>query len=272
MKSPSEKIAVCTVATGPYIYFWKEQLVSWKNSKNPLHSLVFHIFTDQIEIVERFQVSNPEFEISLHAVPTYPWPEVTALRYEMYYSAKHALVENVILHIDADMLVKVNLVEYLIAAPKGRVSLVMHPGFYRPKTTKKFAFYMKNKKFLMRDLVSIVRKGGIGAWETDKVSSAYVERRRRKTYFCGGIWFAGNEEFHSLVKELTKVTRSDLDSSRSLPIWHDESYLNAWASKNEVRVESAALCYVNDYIQLSGLNPMVIAVTKDSKFLKDLDR
>jgi hypothetical protein len=145
----------------------------------------------------------------------------------------------------------------------GKVSLVSHPGFYRSKGFVLLKFYLLNPKYLARDLILKVKIGGMGSWETNKNSMAYVQRSERKNYVCGGIWFGPNRS----IKEMNEILafRVNQDESRNVMAkWHDESHLNNFATNSDVNVLSPELCFDPNYKNLVGLRELVRAVDKNA--------
>jgi hypothetical protein len=106
--------------------------------------------------------------------------------------------------------------------------------------------------------------GGLGSWEQNPDSTAFVDRSERNNYVCGGTWIATREEFINMVQELD--TQVAIDESRGvLATWHDESHLNKWASKNSHIILNPEFCYDASYPQLSKIIPVITAVDKKRK-------
>ena len=143
------------------------------------------------------------------------------------------------------------------------IYLVRHPGYFRGKFLNRLAYFTKRTSFIS-DLKMFFKIGGIGAWETSKLSTAYVPKLLRRRYFCGGFWFGSNNEFKKLVSDLDYQTDVDIQSNFGYPIWHDESHLNKWAVKNRGRFRQLdpSYCFDPNYANLKGLKPRVIAVSK----------
>ena len=60
------------------------------------------------------------------------------------------------------------------------VALVKHPGYFRPVGIEKLMFYVKNLKYFAKDFKTYIRFGGLGTWERNKESKAFVPRILRK--------------------------------------------------------------------------------------------
>jgi hypothetical protein len=104
--------------------------------------------------------------------------------------------------------------------------------------------------------------GGLGTWENRKKSSAYVPRRSRKVYVCGGFWLGKKSSFEKLVSKLDAETNIDL-ANGVVAKWHDESHLNKWASENACTVLEPSFCYDASYIWLKNLPEIIQAVRKN---------
>jgi hypothetical protein len=89
----------------------------------------------------------------------------------------------------------------------------------------------------------------------------------RKEYVCGGVWFGRQIEFRDIVKKIENLRFRDLDIRLGLPIWHDESYLNKWASENNFNLLSSSFCFNTEYPWIKHLKPVIIAVDKHSQLL-----
>jgi hypothetical protein len=169
------------------------------------------------------------------------------------------------MHIDADMLVLKNSIESISELIKiSEIGLVQHPGYWRSTMGKKSFFYFKNYKLLFKDALLFCKFGALGTWSKDKKSQAYVKRCKRKMYFCGGIWFGGVEVFKNFIEDLNSSV--EIDRSKDIvPVWHDESYLNKWATNNKFKILSPIFCYAMNYSHLKELRPVVLAVEKNAK-------
>ena len=144
------------------------------------------------------------------------------------------------------------------------VCLVRHPGFWRSNSTKKLIIYLRSPNLILPDLRQLISTGGLGAWEGNKESRAYVRRKFRKKYFCGGTWFGRREAIRGLLEKLSSSTEEDLKHG-CIAVWHDESHLNCWASENKFGEESPEMCFDETYPQLRGLTPYITAVRKTLK-------
>ena len=263
MKNLSQSLGVLTVATNIYIEYWREMAISFDANCRRSDNVVLHVFTNQIDEVERVKTQLRNVLVVSHEIPNYKWPEATLLRYRIFEEAAEDLSEDLLMHLDADMLINQSPLETILKASKaGQVCLVSHPGYWRPKAfIGRANFYRQNIVFLLNDIRMTIKIGGLGSWETDEKSLAYVPRRYRRNYVCGGTWFGEREVFLKLVSELSSNVTADLKHNK-IAVWHDESHLNLWSAQNSHFTLDPEFCFVSAYPQLQGLTPTITAVDK----------
>lgn len=260
----SSSLGVLTVATNIYINYWREMAITFDANCEQDDNVVLHVFTNQLDVVESVKTQLENVLVVGHEIPNYKWPEATLLRYEIFNEVAEELSEDILMHLDADMLINKSPLETIIkTSMTDQVCLVSHPGYWRPKAfIPRANFYRKNVSSLLNDLRMILKIGGLGSWETDKNSVAYVPRRYRRNYVCGGTWFGERGRFLKMVSELSLNVTADLNRNK-VAIWHDESYLNAWSTQNSHFIIDPELCFVSTYPQLQGLTPIITAVDKE---------
>lgn len=261
----SLSIGVMSVATNLYLEYWKAMVISADQVSTLKDKITFFVFTDNPEAAESFTHNLSNVNVKVFRVFPYKWPEATLLRYQIFESRIDELNCDILMHLDADMLIA--------SSPWDRIKkqilsnsicLVQHPGFWRPIWKKRIFLYISNPLLCARDLRLKLKFGGIGAWEMCRDSSAHVEKKLRKSYACGGTWFGLNAPVAQLVKTLAENVRRDLDKN-IIAIWHDESHLNKWSTENLHGFENPELCFDETYPQLKHLSPSIIAVRKLSK-------
>ena len=165
-------------------------------------------------------------------------------------------------HIDADMLVVPHDSKPISSLlEQEEVGLVEHPGYWRVNFPEKFFFYSSNLKFLLKDILLLIRNGNLGTWSKNKKSKAFVSRVHRKKYFCGAVWFGKKDAILKLAYELATFTDLDLQCSY-IPSWNDESYLNWYASGNKHNELSPLFCSDGKVDQLFVEKPYIKAVHK----------
>lgn len=253
-----------SVATNIYIEYWKDMVTSLDMHAPEKYPISAHIFTDQPELAYEIGNTLRNVKVVIHEIPSYGWPEATLLRYRIFSDAAGLLNEEVLMHLDADMLIASDFTKSLCEALQiNEIALVAHPGFWFPNEVKSlFRLRHPNRHVILRKLKEI--RGRNGSWEVNQNSSAFVPKENRKQYVCGGTWFGINRSIKLMLREL--ADQVDDDSRRSVvAVWHDESHLNEWASRNEYILLDPSFCYVKEYAHLGELEPLIVAVTKDAK-------
>jgi hypothetical protein len=264
IKNETRSLGVLTVATNIYINYWREMAITFDIKCKQSDNVVLHVFTNQLDVVERVKTELKNVLVVGHEIPNYKWPEATLLRYQIFNEAAEEILEDILMHLDADMLINESPLETIIKnSTTDQVCLVSHPGYWRPKAfITRANFYRKNLTFLLNDLRMTLKIGGLGSWEMDRKSAAYVPRRYRRNYVCGGTWFGERGRFLTMVSELSRNVTVDLNHNK-VAIWHDESHLNSWSTQNSHFIIDPELCFVPSYPQLQGLTPIITAVDKE---------
>ncbi len=262
------QISFVTVATGRYFDFWKAQVASAIKHLNKDLSIEFVLLTDQVTAAKQFmdEFSNStNWKLKVGFVEHQSWPFPTL--YKFKHILRHAdLLGGInIWHLDADMLfTSGDVVEDLDRyCTVNKMIFVSHPGYFRKLGLSKLKFYMLNPDYIIRDLRNYVSEGGIGSWEKNKNSLAYVVRVKRKKYVCGGSWGGSRENF--LEFSAVAYQRIETDYAYGLIArFHDESHINWYAANNECEVISPSYCFEETYRNLRGLTGKLIAVNKNA--------
>ena len=223
--------------------------------------ITFHVFTEHTISTSKLNLSN-RANLKIHKIPNYGWPEATILRYRVIGEFKTELSEDILMHLDADMLVRreVPFKNYLeISASK--LFFVAHPGYWRPVGFERASFYLINPKTFIKDLFKRLILGGIGSWETSRKSHAFVPRSLRKEYACGAVWFGSNKQIIEFAQSLSEQVDADYSQS-VMAKWHDESHLNSWISRNSHILLNPELCYDPSYPNLAKIKNVIEAVQK----------
>ena len=256
-------LAILSVATNKYVNYWKSMIESAdKVLEDSKTEVIAHVLTNQVKEAELIARELHKIKVVAHEIEPYTWPEATLFRYRLINNIAEKVDSDLVMHLDADMLV---IQDFLKALPdnfKNGIALVRHPGYYRPWGVKKIFFYLQNKHYIRQDLEAIRTLGGIGDWETSRDSKSFVSRAKRDKYVCGGTWFGYREEFFNMVKELAVLEKMDTENG-VLPKWHDESILNFWASTHETTTLPPSFCFDPKYPQLRNLDELIRAVDKN---------
>lgn len=255
------KIAVFTIATNKYYELWKKMVKSADRNLFLKDDITFHVFSNFDQ--NNFNIELSRVNIVFYKIPDLRWPHATLYRYKYIYEYGQNLDFDYFVHIDADMLIvphESEAISSILASEE--VGLVMHPGYWRIEFPERFYFYLNNLRYFLKDTLLIIKYGNLGTWSKNKNSKAFVERYRRKKYFCGAVWMGKKAAILQLAQKLSELTDSDL-MSNSIPSWNDESYLNYWATRNRFKVLNPSFCYDQDYKNLEYLNPKIIALDKN---------
>jgi hypothetical protein len=259
-KVPS--VGILTIATGPYFDYWKSLYATIERSLFLNSEVTIHLFTDTPERIS--EIKSSRVRIKTYEIESLGWPDATLLRYRIFSNSSSSFIEDILMYLDADMLVHKDFDPDAAARlESGGIFLVSHPGYWRPSGRNRLIFYMKNPLTFVKDIILLARMGSLGTWETRKNSQAFTSRDKRKNYVCGGTWLGERTAMISLISSLRDQVDKDL-SSGITAIWHDESHLNSWASKNPFELLPPKYCYDFSYPWLRGMSPVIEAVTKEN--------
>ena len=254
---------VISIATNQYIDYWAKMITSFDSAIDQSTTVTSYIFTDNLDKAELVGRKLHNIKVAAILIPAYGWPEATLLRYQIFYNHAKRFTGDVILYLDADMLVNQNpipRIERLLT--KNTVVLVRHPGYWTP------TLFQIVRNFDVSNLYRYIRKKIFGrfrgSWESNQISTAYVPQKNRKSYVCGGVWFGQNKEIIELLRTLSIRVQDDYKEG-IIATWHDESHLNNWSTKNKHGEADPDLCFVNEYEYLRKFSPIITAVTKETR-------
>jgi hypothetical protein len=226
----------------------------------PENNVIFHVFTNQAAFCQSVQNELKNTTVRIHEIDNLIWPHATLDRYSLISKFQSEIVEDIVMHLDADMYIHQNFLTPLRQLKLNEdVSLVSHPGYWRDSRE-----YFHNGSMIhsLKDLARIIWCGGIGAWETNQISMAFVPRRLRKNYVCGGVWFGKRNAIIELCEKLALAIDKDLENN-FIARWHDESHINKWATEHQFNLLDPEFCYSASYRNLVGINMYIEAVTKN---------
>lgn len=253
-------LGILSIATNKYIDYWKDQAESIDLNLGPLLQVTLHVFTDRTSDAEQIGATLRNVKVMVHEIPSLGWPKATLYRYKVFSERSDLLQQDFLMYLDADMVVHQPFVEQ-ITYPGADVTLVQHPGYFRPRFPQNLALYALNPKLILVDLNMQRSLGAIGAWETRESSTAFVKREAREKYFCGGIWWGKRLAMLSMIEDLR--INVELDEANSImALWHDESHLNRWGADNKARHLDPRFCYSLGYKWLKKLPNVVQAIDK----------
>ncbi len=204
--SSVKKVGLCIVATGKYIRFVPPLIESAEKHFLTDHQIFYFVFTDG-------EVPSSD---NLVKVPhkQFGWPFDALKRFDIYADSE-ALFKDLdyVYSIDADMLFHNAVGEEVFGERVGTLC----PGYL----------------------------GKRGPFETKKISSAYVDKikRRSSPYYAAGFFGGSKEEFMRIVQQVKNQIHADLDNN-FIAIWHDESHLNRYFVDHPPTVVlSPSYCY-----------------------------
>ena len=264
-ESQRPSIGVMTVATNIYFDYWQKMVTSADERSFESDEITFFVFTEQIQKIEAFSKTLKNVKVIGFKVIPYSWPDATLLRYQIFSSQYSNMNADVLMHLDADMIFASNpweKVRQLVA--NNQICLIRHPGFWRSNGLSRVSFYLRHPLTMYKDLRMKIGLGGIGSWETRPQSKAFVPRKLRRLYFCGGTWFGPRQAIGEMLEELSAQVLED-KKIEIIAKWHDESHLNKWAAQKSFNTFSPELCFDETYPQLKKLMPSITAVRKKDK-------
>ena len=222
----------------------------------------FHLLTDDLEGVSSQLPKSNVARFTLHKIASEAWPLPTLLRYEYIEMFIENVKSEFLMYIDSDMLLHENFdQDFQEILSNKEINFVAHPGFWRNQRNRKNQIKKNSVRDFIRDTFRMARLGALGDWETRRESRAFVPRKFRKTYICGGVWFGPTEKLRILIKELARNTKLDLEEGM-IAKWHDESHLNSWYVQQGGNVLNPGYCFDPTYSNLLGLTARIEAVDK----------
>lgn len=262
-KIKPRSVGVCSIATNDYISLWSDMAKSADQVFTRESNVTFHVFTDQIDVCNKEIREFKNIQCKVHRIDALIWPAATLDRYKVFFESRNVLLEDFLVHIDADMLIhKDFILELENFKLNQEITCVAHPGYWRQQLTSRSSHSVLRRA---KDLILVLRFGALGAWETNPISTAFVPRLSRKDYVCGGVWMGNRSAFLDLCETLYKNV--EIDHLRKVTAkWHDESHLNYWIATHEFNLLPPSFCFSKDYPHLSELENIIEAVTKEVKF------
>lgn len=258
-----DPITVLNIATNIYLDYWKRLVISADEVTTKNDNVSFWLFTDRVDEARKFAKGIENIQVNIFETPPLGWPDATILRYKILLQHVSGQSNDIFVYLDADMLLENSPWQIIRDQMDSTdICLVEHPGYWRPSGLKRFFMYLNYPQIFLSDVKSLLKFGGLGQWERRKSSTAFVQRRLRKSYYCGGIWFGRPDSIKDLMIQLSKEV--EIDRNRGITaVWHDESHLNSWSVNNQHGVESPKLCFDATYPQLKGMTSYIHAVRKN---------
>ena len=261
-------ISFITIATGRYLNYWKDQFNSAKIFLDKNKLIEFVILTDQVDTIELERESllfDTNWTLKIAYVPHQEWPFPTLYKFKNITFYSDLFTGKIIWHLDADMLFSADKIESQLMQVSRYQEMVFveHPGYFRSRGIDKYRLYLSSPALMFRDVKSLFIEGGVGTWERDEKSLAYVEIRRRGQYVCGGSWGGEREIVLNFSKEL--ASRIDQDFNLGIVArFHDESHINWYRANHRCSVLDSSYCFEESYKNLRKLEKKIVAVNKNS--------
>jgi hypothetical protein len=248
------RIGFFTIATNQYVLMLEEQLAAISEQIKQL-GWKYVVATDQAEHLSKFlrgaKLTN---YVRVLQCPPYVFPLASMLRFKYIKNEMNEFTH--ICYLDCDMRIENPLALDRAIKSAHSVNLVRHPGWDRDYGLK------VRVKERMAELLVKIEKGALGSWENRKKSTAWVPRSKRARYFAGGIFFGPAV----LVKQMSESCDTWMDSdfkSGIVAAFHDESYLNRWATVNDFAEQGPEFCFT-EYPWLPKFRVIVRALDKSA--------
>lgn len=255
-------IGVFSIATNRYIKFWQEMATSADQNLFVGHDVTLTVFTDRISEVKEIEKRLERVRVNAIEVEPLEWPQAPLSKFRLVSRFSGELDQDILMHLDADMLVGGGAGDDLDPSTwKGGIALVRHPGFRRPLTRERTTLYLFSPSMALRDAYRVTFEGGLGTWERNVQSQAFVPRHRRRTYVCGATWLAQRRQMLELCTELGERVDRDLREG-IVARFHDESHLNWLAANRSCTILDSDYCFVENAHNLMDLRPRIAAVEK----------
>jgi hypothetical protein len=264
-----KSVGILMISTNDYLDLWKKAVESLEfHAYKNLSRVIVHLFTDREAEVESWKYrSLKRIEVKTYPIPSYGWPDVTLLRYKLFSSQQAKINEDLLMYLDSDMLVKRDFTSELFKNIRNdRVAVVQHPGFARNKGLSFLIDMLINPRLITPYFRKFkLSEKGIGSWELNPNSKAFLPNEKRKVYVHGAVWFGWNYEFMKMCKILAERTEQDLDNG-IVATWHDESHLNWYIANNNVDILNNRFSGYQDYPNLDHFDSAIVTIPKAKAF------
>lgn len=228
-------VGLLFIATNQYINFLPQVIASADENFFLYSNVNYYIFTNK-----DFSISSKR-KITKIDIPHEPWPFVTLKRFHYFYDSKELFQqEDYLFYSDVDMRFFDKVGNEMLPVGSKKITATIHPSFYYKE----------------------------GTYETNPASKAFVKKRNRKYYFCGGISGGKKEDYLSMSKEIKERIDADLQKD-IIAIWHDESHLNGYLADklDQVHVLPPAYCYPESWNM--PWPKKILALDKDHKAIRN---
>ncbi|CAL8363404.1 globoside alpha-1,3-N-acetylgalactosaminyltransferase 1 isoform X2 [Gadus morhua] len=206
-KRMDPRIAVIVFAVGKYTRFLKGFLESGEKHFMVDFKLTYYIFTDHVDEVPKIDQAMGR-KITILPVPSATrWQDVVLGRMKYATIAIDQQIRNqsdYIFMMDIDSLFHGRVG----AESLSRMSAVLHRGYYKDETRKKFPY------------------------ERRPQSQAYIPMDEGDYYYSAAVWGGYLEDMYKLVRYCYE--QSEIDSKNNIEaVWQEESHLNKYLLHNK---------------------------------------
>ena len=242
------------IATNGYIKYARNLLESLDNLSSPAEVQIILLSDTEIPSFQTQNIIVTNIEIA-----SLSWPWATLMRYHLITNYIDLAMSENICYIDADSIVHEPFWETpIFESARNGLIFVQHPGYFRGIPAKNFFGRIRD---LIKDFKLFTLEGGLGNWEKRKISSAYVDRRRRNTYVCGGVWMGKLNSIKTMSRKLQENVDLDL-ADNLIARWHDESHLNRYYVNSNAHLVGPEFCFARNRANLRGRNMIIEAIDK----------
>ncbi len=264
--SKPHSLGIMSVATNVYLDYWMDLARSIDQHVTVFSPITLHVFTDRASEAKSFSRELTRTKVKVHEIEPLGWPEATLFRFKLIRDRIGEMPEEFLMYLDADTIVDADFESDLARRMLLHgVHLVEQSGSWRPpRLIRKIRFYALHPGAPFADLRKLIREGGLGTWETNRESTAYVPRNRRKHYVYGAVWMGPRLGIQELVEELAHRVEDDWTRG-VIAVWHDESHINWWNSQYTPRLLDPRYYFFPGHRHLDELPRIVSLIHKTSK-------
>jgi hypothetical protein len=251
----SAKLSIYVIATKSYLDYARDLISDLESRSSEEFKIQIILLTDVENAFQNDFSKTGCFELTTALIPSYGWPEATLFRFKLMLAHKASATGDLVAYIDADMRVLSPLftkmfIDPLKSSADSSIALVKHPGYAFRSTP--YQFFVKSR---------------FGPWGINRSSSAWVPRRLRTTYVCGGLFWGLSGSFFQLCRDLEQqVLTDELNGIRAKH--NDESHLNRWSASNRHAFMGPEWVYAPGYKNLRNLSPIISVVHKPLNFIR----
>lgn len=210
-------IGILYICTGKYDRFFKNFFESCEKHFLPNTNKKYFVWTDSND-----SIFNHEKILKINQVKL-GWPFDTLMRFHMFASIKEQIKQqDFLFFFNANMLIIDNITDNMIL-PSNKdnwLSAVLHSAFFNT--------------------------GVRGTFESREASKAYISPIENPLYFQGCLFGGRSTELIDLIEECKNNIQHDLDKN-IIAVWHDESHMNKFFSKQIPKTLHPGFAYPESY-------------------------